>query len=808
MTLNLSIHDYSLNIAGLNCRDALVSLTGSDSKLDQSGLVIFKGSLVLGWYPGFEEIDDRVNNRWAQGGTITLKLTDTSGDLKFLSRCSRLRIIDSSYDVAANRLTIQFADVLELLKFKNTTSNTAGQICLGSATNKSSLINQLLEAAGAPALVDEIPGALNYPIPQALNGSFIEEAGKIAAASGYVLFVDSSTGSEVIRAAQIQPAAKTATITINPAGFAKTPERIGGAQPACELICTGKAVILTRNKDSTTIVTEEMGPLAAIGQNSGGDPIVLKRTVYSNTFSRLERKRTIRTVIEEALGILFPEDDRYRNSARLTTSTIKTETLQYESFTPITGNSSNTQCQQGNQGRLKYHEILEEKLRGVALREMIATFPKKLNPDKLTMMPASRQLTTYELASTRVSLIDYSTGEDGDYAPLPEDLEILEPLGKGPRITVSNFVPIGALCPDEFKYSRKETGGKPESLTETDRTIDYWSEENRGEWHHRKQEYKALITAFPGLADKLRTQNAKNRGSKIALANILAQIISTKDETMISTAGQAQPPAADTYSPQYSTTERNIRGKARLKSGAADNYRQRRDTINFDYLTSNGGSVRLGLESAASYLADLWAKLLWGQYKASSYTTNLADHWFEYQPLQRVDVRETRRKFAYLADAWSIAISGNQCAVGFDGVYLGEKKIAASSEVVIFDPDNPQPEPDPEIEIIDPPYSQAIERAWASGGAISNKIYLYSRAPIQKQIQWCSGGSLRSTSESIKFQIASGGSIKGVSRLRVCKLSSGSLLRSGEPLYWAEITESEWQSLDEWQWSRIRSYPS
>jgi hypothetical protein len=73
MTINLSIRNYALEIAGLNCTDAPTSFSGSDSKIDQSGLLTFTGNLELGRPEGsFESLDDRKNPRWSQGNPITL----------------------------------------------------------------------------------------------------------------------------------------------------------------------------------------------------------------------------------------------------------------------------------------------------------------------------------------------------------------------------------------------------------------------------------------------------------------------------------------------------------------------------------------------------------------------------------------------------------------------------------------------------------------------------------------------------------------------------------------------------------------
>ncbi|MBD2018789.1 hypothetical protein H6F43_01145, partial [Leptolyngbya sp. FACHB-36] len=191
MTINLSVRQYAITIAGLDCTKPLISFAGSDSKIDQSGLITFKGSLTLGRPEAFESIDDRISDRWARGNPIGLRIADNSQALRLPPRGGTLFILDSSYDPKAGRLEIQFGDIFELLRFREPKGD-ASKICLGTKTTRTQIINNLLAAAGVPLLIDEVPGYLHAATPRLLESSYIEQAGAIAAAAGYFLWVDTS----------------------------------------------------------------------------------------------------------------------------------------------------------------------------------------------------------------------------------------------------------------------------------------------------------------------------------------------------------------------------------------------------------------------------------------------------------------------------------------------------------------------------------------------------------------------------------------------------------------------------------------
>ena len=150
MTVNLSIRNYQVVVAGLNCTDGITSFRGSDSKLDQSGLVTFKGELVIGKPLGFESLDDRRNDRWSRGNTVTIKIADSSGVPRLSPRGGTLKILSSSYAPATRKLTLQLGDQLELLRFREPNGD-ASKICLGTSVSRTGVVNTLLAAAGCPA---------------------------------------------------------------------------------------------------------------------------------------------------------------------------------------------------------------------------------------------------------------------------------------------------------------------------------------------------------------------------------------------------------------------------------------------------------------------------------------------------------------------------------------------------------------------------------------------------------------------------------------------------------------------------------
>lgn len=735
-TINLSIRNYTIDIAGLNCTEPLVSFSGSDSKIDQSGIISFTGKLELGRPEGiFESLDDRKNARWSQGNPITLLLADKAGTLRPPPRCGSLFILESSYSPKARRLTIQFGDWLALLKGKEPIGN-ASKICLGTSTSKSALIKTLLTAAGVPLNAQSIavPGGISAPAPRLLEGSYIDQAGQVAASSGYFLYVENGE----IRSRAIDAATAAAVVRLNH-GDVVDSERVAGQVPASKLTIKAQCSITTPARDSYSAYSEQRGPALIAGIPTGQESaptgeIVLKRTQKSDTFNRGPKTREIISQIAQCLGLLLPDDEDFAGSTDLSTGEYRRETHYYETSAPLTGTAGSAACQTGNQGRLLRTVIELYKLRGVVLRDILATYPDDKVGDKTIPLLAEVEETIYQYDLGR----NFQSATGDEWAP--------PVLGDGPQITTRKYQPVGALCPNEYAYDSELTD--PTRLVEYDRKIDSWVENHYGEWQKTTQQYQSLILASSSTADVLRSTMEDQ--SKLVDALVALSVSDDQDE--FSNGGQTQPAAPTTYPAAFTTTEKTVTGKAKFPANTSSPYRQPEQSLSFEYLNSTSRGAAQG---DADRLAKLWAPLLWGRYKAVSYTTDLGDDWFNYVPLSRVDAVEEDDRFAYLGDGFALAIAGKRCAVSIDGLYLG-----------YLGADYIDPGTAPPIDVdpvgnyspgaasllppqVLPPYIQTSSLEACQGSAAKLSYRLYTLEPLVMPLQVAQGQTARLTYELV-----------------------------------------------------------
>ncbi len=798
MTINLSIRHYSVTIAGLNCNNAVVSFTGSDTKLDNaSGLVTFKGTLVLGYPEGgsFESLDDRVNDRWSRGNSLTIQLADSSGSLRLPPRGGTLHILEAAYDLKTRKLTLQVADVLELLRMREPLMN-ASKICLGTNSAKTEVISNLLAAAGAPQLFagDAVPGLLSIPTPKLLDGSYIDQASAIAASAGYFLWVDTAGN---VRASALDTSNRAAAFTINSSSIVQT-ERVAGEAPPCELVIKGKAAVVKPANDHTSSDDQQFGPLVLAGLKAGttaspAGEMIIRETSVDDNFQRSGKQRVILTVIREPAGIVFAGDKQYAGVTDLILSSVTRETYYYEQYSPIIGNSAASLCQQGNQGRLQRHTIEIYRPAGVALKTVYASYPKTMKVDKTRLILAEQTETQYTY-NLGLFVDDYSDGYAAQWTVV---------LGYGPKITTLKYQPIGAIDPDDFLYRSKTSLGTPEEPTPSEYTVDYYYEASPGEWKKEHQIYQSMCISNPEAAKLIRQNKAIPR-NKIAL--LVTQLNEVDDATTISNSGQANPPAPDTYSATYTVTEKTAQIVFKMPTNAASPYRQSRRDLTFEYISATGVGLaaKYSAEAQCLALAKVWGAVLWGRYKSSSYTTDLSDSWWSYKPLTRIDVNEPQARFAYLGDGFSIAIAGKRCAVSFDGILLGQIVQTPITTPAVYDEHGTliTPAVTTTTDMISPPFINWKALQASSGSAISLTRRDYDLSPVTRSIQVASGSGLKDY-QPRRISVAGAGAARGQHSTHAVRVAGGSAVDMVKSLTWAEVTPERWQQMSDRQYRKI-----
>lgn len=740
MTINLSIRNYEVWINGIDCSRGITSLQGSDSKAEETtGLILFTGSLTLGCADedlGLEiDLDDRDNRQWSKGNLIIIKIADSGYTPILPPRGGTVWILESSFNPNDNKLTIQFGDILSLLKYKEP-SGDRSKICTGTAKSKTAIINELLTAAGAPILKvgDSIPGALDSPISKGIEGSYIDQAGKIAASSGCVIYVDSNGD---VRAKEV-PINAISTTEILVTNYASS-ERLPGELPPDKVVVTGNATTARKNPDGSgdVKVTIEYGSAASAGVSSSAltvptNTIIVKKTEFSDRFDRNTKTRTVITHVLQPAGVIFPELSQFQGDTTPTTSEHRTITYYYETNKPIAGFETDDHCQQGNQGRL--YQIVELAYQPFALilKEVYASYKIRIvSPTKPVIAEYKITEFNYDLGLSAQAVFGNDSGSDW----IPE-----QPLS-GIQYSELTYKPIGAIAPvysgeDPPIYSTGTNEGgvtaleNPEALKPAYRKIQTWTEPSLGEYQYQVSDYVPLIEKYPEIASKL----ADKIPDLDDLLSNLVVLVPNSDELDISNSGGAQPPAPDTYQPEYNESTSTVRGEYKTPADSTVAHREREKNLSFDYISATGinmAAARAQAKVACDRLAELWAKIIWGRFKASSYITDLDDVWWDYSPLSRVDVLEPRNKtYSYLGDGWSIAMAGKRTAVGFDGILLGKKVTLSVPNLdgeTVIDPETGDPITPETLEIVSviPPYQQVGIHNAALGMGVEFKATLY-----------------------------------------------------------------------------------
>lgn len=783
MPVNLSIRNYTLNIAGLDCTRALVSFDGADSKIQEGdGLVSFTGTLVLGKPIGFpESLDDRINSRWDRGNSVNFQLADDDGILKPPPRGGSLKILDSKYDPKTRKLTIQIGDQFALLKSKAPIGDKSG-VCLGKSASLTTVINRLLAAAGCSECLDEIEGTLNHPTPKLLKGSYIDQAGAIAASAGYVLCCDSlgqiRAGAIAIDATPIMAVAIHAE--------SANVERLSSEPPPTRLTITGTSYKVRRNRDSTTIREINYAPASVLG-GFGTDPIVARDTLTTDKFTRLSKQREVETLIKEPEGIVLSADPFYAGSSRLINSGRDLEIYEYEINNLLIARTGT--CEKGNQGRLKRHIIESYRTKQEVFSEIYSTYPKKI------FIPGKQELT---LAERKIIEYDYSELTIVQAASNTEDLDLVQPppeIVEGPIVRTSVFQPIGAVTPQDFAYRKNGLNFAFDmtELVQAEYEEQDWDELNPGEWCEQNTTYQALALAKPDAVDNLR---AKYKALKIAVdPHTFVGLTHTSDKRITSNSGQAQPPAPDSYPPEFHVTEKPIRARFRFPHRGGAEFAEWNKDIDFQYL-----SVAKGIRTAkeqAQRLSKLWGAIIWGRYKGTNYTMNLSNSWWNYEPLCRINAVEPEATFAYLADGFAIAIAGSKCTVSFDGILLGQVHTQQMAH------QEPEPSSKP-IEVIVPLYRQTNEIEASSGGATELKFYPYSRQTRYFTLEASSGSAVMlGTPMRVGIEASSGGAAQLETNYRSLVAAGGTAIDMARDVKWSELTAEQWEAMGFMQWRMI-----
>jgi hypothetical protein len=653
MSVNVSIRNYLVTIDGLNCTTAVMEFSGSDTKLDQSGLITFSGSMKLGRPVGFENLDDRINPRWARGKSVLIDIANEANVLARPIRFGTLFISEALYNRSeeqSGRLNLQVVDLLGLLMNKEGDQGKAPKACVGEGgASALSAINQLLTLAGVPApllVTDPIPGNINAPANG--GGGYIQQAGSIAASQGWFLYIDGASGRVRGRAIDVTQATPISSFSLsaNAANFSRLPDK----PPAQKMVVNGTGKIVTAiPQTGNTTVSRTFGTLDSIGGSGTGTVLVRERVTTETITGNVQ---TLAVTVYEALGSLFP--DVNPGGAGTIPAEEYVEIHTYEAQNPVT--SSGSDCENGNQGRLLSTVITSRKCFGTVYKGLvaIANNPKQGLTGGLTFSPATLQYLTD----------DYR--EVTNYQYTPPEIGSGRNLGRGPLITRTKTTQRGVVLADYFsKLSYRPISSSTYTVDVTaEYERQYWWQENSGMWRYEHTLRQSQILAKEG--DIARThKNAKDTARLVDAENYAALV--TVEET-VTTNNQNNPQSPDVLPPKYEITEKSVSAEYLLPIDSNWDFRDRSQVLTFDYLSGNSVAA---VTSQAYALARTWGVIGWGRYRGNMIETNLTNYLHStYVPADRVELSEDFVS-SNLADGFSVGMAGGDLLVSLDLMYLG-----------------------------------------------------------------------------------------------------------------------------------------
>lgn len=637
MPLNLIPRNITLTIGGENYTPYFRSFSGSDSRADTSGLVVFTGSLVI-QNPSIELNDafDVIANpgNYQRGTEVLIKQNGSiiKGGLKLYILKPPCPSLYSQVG-QGQQLTIELGDRLALNNYKTPVKDVA-QSTFGVATPRSTIGFRLLRAAKIFDITSApIPGSLNYPIPQ-VSGSVIEQLGKLALAECRCVRDDGSGALDVRRLpidTDVSGQELNETIYLDPAvDCVEIVPNAGPETPTEECVVTGTTYAVNNHNFTPQVETryDENGLLVQRVTRAESWDFGSKRRTKTTTTEML-RKNAIPDAVYTAMGTAGPSPNA------LLVSDYTQEVFQYEA---------------GGERRLLSVTTTKQQPYGVALQSWIL--------NKKTVAQSVLGEITFSLRTVQTSTKTYSygtsivTGGGSTTISYSADGVLSQTVETGSKL-IAMIAPT-VTWNDTNKFNAV-------TLWPSSRTEQSWGRTATG-WIARTDVYKPFVEVNPNA--KIDTTLYPDSLSQMYAAVDLTY--STQESSVIeSSSGQAQPPASERGPTDYAYQEGQVSGTVVLGRYAASSYANRRQTFQVEYLNGKGiGAPAETPEMQCKRLARFYAKSKVGRRATFRIITDLRN----YKPYQRVVVEGIG---VFRVESATIAIADNRAVAGFDGYLEG-----------------------------------------------------------------------------------------------------------------------------------------
>ncbi|MBD2570012.1 hypothetical protein [Anabaena lutea] len=656
--LNLSARKTQVFIGGKDFSDCLISCLGSDNHLDQSGLISFSGTMVLGramsdaqvwneaaqeWeyvYTYDESLDDRKNpTRFCRGVPVIINYSDTSLELQRHPR-GALRILKSTYDDETKRLTLELSDLIGLLNFKEPTDpdKADNKSVEGKTAGQVSIL--LLAEAGITSVDSGALPTTRYNYPLNLSGSYLEAVGKILYANNCFGWIDRF---EVFRVRQANIVGGGGGVAIVVGENELYYKRLDGAEaPVEKVIAAGDEILVTPTPATLSDYSEIIGTASSVSKDYEDFPIVIESVQKIEDWDAASKAKTVTTTTKRPFGLVVPETFWNKTPSGfvlsplsgLITAEISIETSKFEG---------------GKEGKLinKITEIYQP--RATYLSEV-----KDARPDAIFFGIYSPVLVKKII-------------ENFIYT----DKNIIEKI-------ISNTQEINIVILNGSDENWDAYAGlPPEVLVPSEKITQKWKQINRNTWEYSSSSQKALVKVNKDLVKY-------QEGSEV-ISNKLNLIPNPENNVRRSSnSGQEQPPATERRPPECTTESKQIKAEQMFSDGCANNLKPRERTFTVDMLAgklqpilsstevssieTDGGEAKEQLKAIA--LRE--GRLLRGRDKGQQVATNLQDCLFNYYPLYPVNCKEPDGTVhAYLADGCSWSLSASRALFSCDGVWVG-----------------------------------------------------------------------------------------------------------------------------------------
>ncbi|MEH1821532.1 MAG: hypothetical protein V7L31_21035 [Nostoc sp.] len=641
MSANQSARNVRLLIGGTDYTPCLISFQGSDSHLDQSGLITFTGQIVLGKALGFaQSLDDRKNpGAFCRGKPVILDIADTNGSLTRHPR-GTLRLLTPKYDVEKQQLTLEVGDLITLLNFKEPTDPDKADNSKSGSQIAGDVITKLLSEAGITAFTGSLPSTLyNYPLN--LSGSYLQSVGKLLYASNRVGWIDNQ---ERFRISVVNVESTQSLVSLIVGENELWYRRLGGAESPCEKIKAVGTQMVTREieLDSET-VTEQYGSPAILDPTYTG-LIVINKVTETQKWEEFEGKFTITSNTEKPWGLIIPRVfwEKFATPPNLPP----------ELFRLFLGES-----------RIE-ESSYEDADTGGKLKQKITNF----NTDK-----------SQYLAEIQEARPDFIVG---NFVGLVNTKQVTETYTYNPKEILLNKVTetkeLAVIILNGSNENWDDWQTIPEYFVTSEYKYEEWKQIDKYTWEY--QTYRLLPTVKAEGGTAIEYPDDVNQRTKQKLG-----LTWDSSEKRRSNSGQETPPASERRPTSTRIEENPVTYTAKFQDPCSGNFKQRERTYNVEFLAgitvphekffiSSDSSANKQLEAIAKREGKLLRSRWQGQEMAGAIPNSLLG---AYQPLFGVNVLEfdgTAQN--YLADGCSWVVTAQKALWSCDGIWVGQSQSA------------------------------------------------------------------------------------------------------------------------------------